>query len=357
MGQRLLITSAGTMGSNNLMRSLGAGDPSLEIVGCHDDRFLLKKSLADRKYLIPPSGTSRWARALRRIVRAEEIKLIIPTTDADVRALSRVPGRLQDRLFLPGQAVIRRCQDKYRLTRFLRRRRIPAPVTFPVTDLRRLDHVFRRLPRRSYVWCRIRTGTGSMGAIPVRSPEQARSWISYWQDMRGVPATSFTLSEYLPGRDFGCQSLWKHGTLILIKTYERLSYLGTGSQPSQVSSIAALAKTVSERRVVKVCTRAISALDPKASGVFSIDLREDAAGDPRITEINAGRFSSATPIFDFTGKHNMAVTYVRLALGDPVYVGDEYDRAEDYYMLRDLDAPPRIFRADEFFEGIEDVRR
>jgi carbamoyl-phosphate synthase large subunit len=361
VGTRLLVTSAGTGGSNNLIRSLQAGDPSLEIVGCHDDPFILKKSLADRKYLIPTSRRSRWARALRHIIGTEEIDLVIPTTDADVLEVSRIRDALRhrgrDRVFLPRPAAIKRCQDKYHLARFLRVRGLPAPATYPVRNLKRIDDTFRRLGRHSRVWCRIRRGTGSLGAIPVKSPEQARSWIEYWREMRGVPPTSFALSEYLPGRDLGCQSLWKDGRLVLIKTYERLSYLGTGSQPSQISSVAALAKTVVEPRVVETCRKAVAALDRKASGIFSIDLREDARGVACITEVNVGRFSSATTIFDLAGKYNMAVTFVLLALGEVVDVRKAYDAVEDFYMLRDLDAPPDIFHADDFFDGIRDARR
>jgi carbamoyl-phosphate synthase large subunit len=91
--------------------------------------------------------------------------------------------------------------------------------------------------------------------------------------------------------------------------------------------------------------------------VFSVDLKENAAGVPCITEINAGRFSSGTNILDLTGKHNMAVTYVRLGLGEAVGIRDEYDVAVDYYMLRDLDTFPGIFHADELFEAIEEVWR
>ena len=94
----------------------------------------------------------------------------------------------------------------------------------------------------------------------------------------------------------------------------------------------------------------------RASGIFSADLKENAAGVPCITEINAGRFSSATNIFDFTGKHNMAVTYVRLARGEPPDMVGEYDVSEDHYMLRDIDALPRMFRAEEFFDAVEDAR-
>jgi carbamoyl-phosphate synthase large subunit len=229
-------------------------------------------------------------------------------------------------------------------------------VTYPITDPAQIGSLFRRLSARSGVWCRMRTGFGAMGASTVESPKQARSWIREWQERRGIPATAFMLSEYLPGRDFACQSLWHGGKLILVKTCERLSYIIPASLPNAVSSVARLAKTVFEPQVAEVCTNAIRALDSKATGVYSVDLKEDAAGVPCITEINAGRLSSGTNLLDLTGKHNMAHTYVRLGLGEVVEICDEYDVAEDYYMLRDLDMPPGIFHAEELFEGIVEVR-
>ena len=64
----------------------------------------------------------------------------------------------------------------------------PRPVTYPVTHpSMSLDDLLRSPGAAPLLWCRIRTGFGSMGAIPVKSPEQARSWIRYWQDMRNVP--------------------------------------------------------------------------------------------------------------------------------------------------------------------------
>ncbi len=220
-------------------------------------------------------------------------------------------------------------------------------------DPRDIPGIFRRLGERP-LWCRVRKGAGALGALPVRTSEQARSWIRYWAEMRGLPANSFILSEYLPGRDYGCQSIWKDGELILVKTYERLSYLGTGSQPAEVSSVAALAKTVSEQRVVDTCVKAIRSLDARASGVFSVDLKEDVRGIPCITEINAGRFSSATNILDLAGACNMATTFVRVACGLPVEFHNVYDAVEDWYMLRDIDSTPNLFSAETFFDNIAD---
>lgn len=356
-GRRLLVTGAGTGAGNNLIRSLRTGDPSLFIVGCHADRFSLKQSSADRNYLIPALTEPGFLPGLRRVVSVERIDLLFPSTDADVRVISSSRHRIPCHLFLPRHSVIELCQDKYKLTRFLRSRGIPAPLTYPVTGMSGIGKAFRRLaPHRSLVWCRIRKGNGSAGAMPVKRAEQARTWIGYWKEMRGVPARLFTLSEYLPGRDFACQSLWKAGRLVLIKTFERLSHVVAGSQASEVSSVAALSKTVFAPRVTRVCAEAVRNLDPKASGVFCIDVKEDARGVPCITEINAGRFSLSTNVYDLAGKHNMAVTYVRLALGERVDIPEQYDVAKDHYMVRDLDTVPGVFHADAFLSGIIDAR-
>jgi carbamoyl-phosphate synthase large subunit len=353
MTARLLVTGAGAGPAENLIRSLRAGDVPLAITGCHHDRFALKNSTADAKYLIPAAEQRGFARALRRVVARETIDLIVPTSDADVRAVARGRRALPCRVFLPRARVIELCRDKYRLNVLLRSRGVAAPLTYPVRSLAGLDALFRRLQPATTVWCRIRTGHGALGALAVKTPAQARAWIDYWVRMRGVRADAFTLSEYLPGRDFSCQSLWHEGTLVLTKTFERVTPFG--GQPG-AASVAALARTVREPRVADVCAAAVRAVDRRASGVFCFDVRENVRGAPCVTEINAGRFSMSTNLYDLVGKHNMAVTHVRLALGEPVDIRDEYDVSEGYYMVRDLDTLAGIFHADEFFEGIEDVR-
>ena len=49
----MLILGAGTALSSNVVRSLKAGDPGLFIVGGYYDRFVLKKSTAERNYVVP----------------------------------------------------------------------------------------------------------------------------------------------------------------------------------------------------------------------------------------------------------------------------------------------------------------
>src|SRR5262252_95476 len=104
MQRRLLVSGAGSGGTNNLIASLrerGAG--GIFIVGCHTDRFVLKKSPADRNYVMPPTTHPRFAETLQRIVEQEQIDLIIPTQDVDVLALTHCEGELTSRVFLPNR--------------------------------------------------------------------------------------------------------------------------------------------------------------------------------------------------------------------------------------------------------------
>lgn len=355
MTKRVLVLGAGTGASNNLIRSLRAGDPTLVVVGANEDRFALKQSTADRHYLITRSSRPRFLDALRQIAELERLDLVIPGSDADVAVLSDLRDQLGSLVFLPAKSAVQLCQDKYELTELLRARGVPAPATLPVGGLDELDAVFGRLGPASRLWCRIRTGTGSMGATAVRTVEQARAWIAYWEDMRGVPATSFTVSEYLPGRDFACQSVWKDGALVAIRCCERLAYHGGAHRASGVSSTPSLGKTVREPRVEAICADAVRAVDDAASGVFAVDLKEDRHGVPRVTEINAGRFFMITNVFDLTGRVNLAAVYVRLAAGERVEPLRD-DDAPEHYLVRDLDTTPGLFPTASLFEGVVEVR-
>lgn len=344
---------AGSAAGNNLLRSLKDGDPSLFTVGCNDSRFFLKKSTADRNYVLPFS-THKFVPALRRIIKQERIDLVIPTSDSYVFKLSQVRGKLEGRVFLPPPSVIARCGDKYGLSQFLDKRGVPVPITYAITEVDKVDALFRRFKNADRLWCRMRSGAGSRGAIPVTTPEQARSWILYWERLRAVKPGSFTLSEYLPGRDYCVQCLWDNGTLVLAKMARRITYLENGG-PSGVSSMPALAETAYDAEVIAICAKAIRAVHRKASGIFFVDLKENEKQQACITEINVGRFATMTNIHDLVGKHNMATLFVRLAIGEKIKLGTSSDFAKDHFLVRSVDTEPAIVRGSELRVGLHET--
>jgi glutathione synthase/RimK-type ligase-like ATP-grasp enzyme len=353
---RLLVLGAGTAAAENLLASLRHGDPSLVVLGAHEDRFVLRHSGADGRHLLPPPRTRGFVRALRGLTRDRGIDLVIPTSDVHVQVLSLARRQLAGKVFLPGSTMVDLCRDKYALISVLRRRGLAAPETHRITGRKSIDRIFARLGGKGPLFCRPRTGTCSRGGAAVSSPEEAWSWIRIWETMQGIPARSFTLAEYLPGRQIACQSVWRRGRMVLANTFERVAYFGVDNIPSGVTSLASLAKTVVEPDVVALCRQAIGAASPRASGAFSVDVKEDAHGRPHVTEINAGRLFMGMTAFDRILKHNMTLTWVRLALGQDVGLAEEYDTVDGYYMVRDLDMPPGLFHSEELFEGIEEAR-
>lgn len=357
MSIRVLVTRAGSGAATNLISGLRQGVPEgVFVVGCHDNPFVLKKSTADSNYLVLPTDHDMYARSLSDVIRRERADVVIPVTDADVMALSRCRKEVGSRVFLPEARTLALCADKLRMARQLQRRKVPVPASHPVSDLDSIAGIFRRFPRGVPAWCRARRGAGSLAAAPVSNARQARAWIRLWSEGRGVRPDAFMIAEYLPGRDFAGQSLWHRGRVILIKTTERLAYVDGAARLSGTSSVAALHKTVHDDRLVKVIVAAVQAVDTQATGAFCVDLKEDAQGQPCVTEINAGRLLSGTTIFDTAGRHSMSATYLKLATGGIVEVSETYDCPEGYYVSRDLDTVPHVFNAADFWSGWLDAR-
>jgi carbamoyl-phosphate synthase large subunit len=362
MSRRILITRAGSGPCNNLMCSLLHDDASTVLIGCNTDRFVLKQSPAQRNFLVaspgPPGGPSEaFDRELRAVISRTGTDLIIPGNDDDALLLAKLHERepLPCRTFLPTAKTIEFCHDKYALYERFRRHHIPVATTYPISDRASLDEAWRALKPRELAWCRIRHGCASVGATMVQDVDQAWHWITYWNTMRGVPVEHFTLCEFLPGRDFNVQGIWFEGRLVLIKMCERLSYLHAIQNPSGMGSTAALAKTVWDPAAIAACEAAMQAVDPRAHGIFFFDMKENEAGIPCVTEINASRFVMITNFHDLIGRYNMAGTYARLGCGEAVEIDDPYDDPGEYYLVRELDTLPAIFKAEELFQHIEKV--
>src|SRR5262245_1059542 len=348
---RALVTGAGSGSSGNLIRALRAMTPKPYIVGVNGDRFSLKQSLADHNCLCPAPDGGRFVDSILEIVSREQINVIMPTDDSVVKALSDGRDRLPIDLLLPRQETIDLCQDKYALNVFLRRRDISAPLTYAVRSLKDLDGIFARFSRAGVLWCRTRHGARSLAATPVATAEQARAWITQWRDLRGVKVSSFTIAEYLPGRHFMVQSVWRNGDLLRAQAIEILGYFGAGNNPSGVFSLASLAKTVSAPEAVQVALSAVRAIERRPSGAFFAELKERADGVPSITEINAGRFPSGVTALLAVGSHNMVAMFAAAAIGEPIEVANPLDAAQEYYLVRDIDALPGVFSASDLLEG------
>jgi carbamoyl-phosphate synthase large subunit len=334
------------------MRDIQNSQISVHIVGSSSDSFVLARSLADKNYLIPRADAgAAYIEAINRIAAAEQIDLIMPNNDVEVAPISAHRDQLDADTFLPSHETIELCQDKLILNLHLSRNGIRVAQTYLLNSADEADEVFSRFERSDLLWCRMRKGSGSKGSLPVRDPDQLRFWVQYWRDMREIPENMFLVCEYLPGRDYAFQSLWKDGELVIAKTCQRLSYLFGATLPSGSSSTPSIGKLVNNPRVNEICTKSVLAVDPKATGMFCIDLKENQEGNPCVTEINIGRFFMITPAFDSVGRHNMAELYLRLAFGEDVavHVNERFSDvgSDETFLVREIDNEPMVMTTDE----------
>ncbi len=353
MKRTILVTGAGGGGSNNLIRSLRASSLELEICGSNLSPFVLAKSNADKNFLLPAADDSRYVDALLSKVEEEGIELVLPNSDREIRRISVDRQRLTCRLFLPPKETVTLCHDKFLMHLRLEDANLKTAKSIAITSLDDVEAAIQQLSHTGdRFWIRPRTGSGSKGATWVKTADQARSWISLWTELRGFSVDEFTISEFLPGRDYAFQSTWNQGRLVVAKMCERISYFFGENLLSGMSSTPALARTVRDDDAIETALNAVRAICPEPHGNFNLDMKADRNGVMNVTECNIGRFFMITPIFDLTGKINTAEAYVRCAFGETLEYSERIDIEENMFLLRELDTEPLILS----LQHIENLR-
>ena len=141
---------------------------------------------------------------------------------------------------------------------------------------------------------------------------------TYWvRDTTGSGGKGAQMcSEYLPGRNISCEMVYYNGTLAGYFMKHRLSY-STGGVQEMVAGVGTsmVSTCIDELEILSIADRAVGKVSKKPNGIFSVDLRENEAGEPKVTEINAGRFLTASYIYYHLTTYNLPRLYVELALG------------------------------------------
>ena len=280
----------------------------------------------------------------------ENADLIIPKSDAEVKALYPVLDKIKCDTFLPDFAEIDATQDKLDFYKILEKHSVPAAKTLQINTLDSLPSLFGLIDEvEGRYWLRVKTaGTaGAYGATWVKEEKQAVKWINSFCNKEGTSVQEFTLSEFLPGRLFECLVLFKNGELKLAKIYENLRF-ANGGEPQNygVGSTPDLAKTIDDDLPRKALANAVLAIESASkecsttpNGIYHMSAKQNSKGEPCITEVNIGRPPSTISIFNRIGKYNVAEYFLNYALKheisdpDPVFDIPE----ETYFAIRSLD--------------------
>ncbi len=341
--RRILVTGSGGPLGSNVTRSLRAAPEPLVLLGTEANRYHVPLSLTERTFLVPRAReTEAYLATLARLVSEEGIDLVMPTHPVEVRTIAAHRERLSPaRLFLPPTETILTADSKWETFRVLRAAGIPVPDTFPVGHQDDLSAAFAAIPTRP-VWVR---GSGAPGigigiaSLPCHKLEHAIAWVDHHHGWGG-----FIASRFLPGRNLTWCGLFQHGALMACQARERLEYVIPHVSPSGITGAPAVSRTIADARVRRIGEAAVRALPGEAHGIFFADLTEDEEGQPRVTEINAGRFGTTIHFYTEAGC-NFPHLAVRLAFGEPIPEAPLVDPIPPgVYWLRTLDCGPVLAR-------------
>lgn len=213
--------------------------------------------------------------------------VMIPQPDTLAHWVALARDEFAASVFLPSLLTIQKCQEKLVAQNIWHaaglREYEPLKVQEPYPDWLHVAADRFGLP----FWLRATRGAGAKGATLVPDLRTAYHWVRYWET-RGEQY-EWMAEEYLPGRDYAWTSLWHNGDLVTSFARERLEYLYPHLTPDGLTGTPTVARVVHDENVNRAAVDAVLAIDAKPHGIMSVDLREDAFGNPRPTEINAGR--------------------------------------------------------------------
>ncbi|MFO8072508.1 MAG: hypothetical protein R6V85_11600 [Polyangia bacterium] len=339
----VLLTGCGGPLGVNLTRSLIASSLGPRLLGTEANPWHRHLSLAEKTFVVPRASgeTEAYLAELGRIIEREGVDFVFPSNPVEVFTLAANRKSLAPaRVFLPGSDVIATGQNKWATYLAWRDAGLPVPETLLIERFDDAEEAFRRLGSK-IVWVR---GAGVPGAgigvasLAVRDPDSLRAWVDHWEGWGRMIA-----SEYLPGRNLTWLSVWKEGELLATQSRERLEYVIPHVSPSGITGAPAVSRTIRCDPLDEIGRRALRALAPEPHGVFFIDFKEREGGDPRMTEVNAGRFGTTIHFYTEAG-----FNFPELALraGLDLSLPDDLPRLdvlpEGYAWIRTLDCGPAL---------------
>ena len=346
--KRILCTGAGGPAGLNFTMSLRAAPEKIVLIGTDSNEYFLNLAITDQRYMVPRAKDPAYIDTLNEIIRKEKIEFLHAQPDVEVKAVSENREKLEAQVFLPSKAAVVACQDKLESAKIWRRKNVPVARTIEVNEDSDIDKAFAEFG--SPIWIRARHGAGGKGSSAAENRETAISWIRYWKS-RGVD-WEFIAQEHLPGRNIAFHSLWKDGELVVSMARERLEYIYAYLAPSGITGTPAVQKTVHYEAVNKIGTEAVLSIDQKFNGIASVDLKENAAGVPCVTEINPGRMFTTSYFFSYASKMlrkdysaNIPYLYTKLAYKESIPQLPKYNvLPSDIFWIRHMDAPARLVK-------------
>lgn len=198
-------------------------------------------------------------------------------------------------------------------------------------------------------WIRATKGAGGLGSLKLTDKASYKSWLFINSDIK-----EFTVSEFLPGRHLATQMLYINGEYVKGASLECVEYVMASIAPSKVTGNTSFGRFLNEDQILRFCDQCLKYicgyLKIIPHGVLSFDLKEDAGGNLKVTEINI-RHMAYTGVMANAGFNLIkdTIKYLSNEGIDSITKEPFFKFSMPHVFLRDVDTEPVLLESENIF--------
>ncbi len=346
MCKTILITGIGGPTPRSIAKAIKKFNTSYKLIGIDANPKALgffMPGLVDKYYLAPKVTSPDYWSFIKKLIKDEDVDIAFVQPEKEVIGWGEYfqkNGNYPCPVLIPPLEYAYALVDKVKMSTLLKDTNY-IPKTVSITP----HHPDYELVANEIgypCWIRASTGSGGYGSLKLQRKEDLKAWLFIHNEVK-----EFTVSEYLPGRHLANQMMYVDGKCIRNAGLECVEYVMADIATSKVTGNTSFGRFLNEKSLLDFCEESMDyiaqKLGIKPHGVFSYDLKEDAAGNMKITEINV-RHMAYTGIMASIGFDLIedTIKYLQGELDVNNQKDHQYYYQKDYIFLRDVDIEPII---------------
>ena len=282
----ILITCSGGPAAIGVIKSLKSMNFNGTVVSVDCDSLSAGFHLSDKHYQVPLSIDDNYWTELLKIIKNENINLILPTGDSDMIHFSKnkdVLNKMNVILFQSDYESIVTCQNKFKFYN-----KCKEKFNLPFTSINDDELTFP-------MFCKPKKGSGSRG-VKVCYDKNCVKSLDMSESLHR--SSEYVFQEYLPGLEYTIDVLcdMDSNPLIIVPRKRLQTKAGISSK----------GEIISDKFIEQECFKMCKFLNLK--GPICLQMKEDVNGVPRFIEVNP-RFGGSTFFTTLAG-----VNFVKIIL-------------------------------------------
>ena len=339
----VLVTACGSSIGLEVLRSLHQANLPIRVIGTEVSWWgkQVADPYCDQVLLLPRGDAPGYLDAIRDTIAQFQAELVFVNTEPELEAIVDSRDDFKVAMSCPGENGLRACLSKQVLHDRLAGHGLTA-ATMVINAREDLDRALEKLG--SPFWLRCAEGPRGRGSIVVEHATDGVFWMDYWR-RRDAGDDVWLAHEYLPGRNFNWTSIWRHGELLAAASGERLKYFLAQVAVSGITGNVSHCQLVDSAGITPIASQAVRLADETPHGIYAVDLKEDAQGIPKITEINARQ--AFRPLLYTEGGINFSEVFVKAMLWRNDYTFEPSAIKVGLEMVRGMDFEPMFREVEE----------